>query len=53
MQASLALPQTQMSIDRDQIAAIERLIRPYLRHTPIVTVAAIAANTAIGANPMM
>src|SRR6516162_2193173 len=40
MQASLALPQTQMSIDRDQIAAIEWLIRPYVRHTPIVTVEA-------------
>jgi threonine dehydratase len=38
MQASPALPQTQRSIDRGQIAAVERLIRPYVRHTPIITV---------------
>ena len=40
MQASSALPQTQRSIDRDQIAAIEPLIRPYVRHTPIIAVEA-------------
>jgi threonine dehydratase len=38
MQASPTLPQTQRSIDRGQIAAVERLIRPYVRHTPIITV---------------
>jgi threonine dehydratase len=38
MQASSALPQTQRSIDRGQIAAVERLIRPYVRHTPIISV---------------
>jgi threonine dehydratase len=38
MQASSALPQTQRSIDREQIAAVERLIRPYVRHTPIIAV---------------
>jgi threonine dehydratase len=38
MQASSAVPQAQRPIDRDQIAAIERLIRPYVRHTPIITV---------------
>src|SRR5438105_12723533 len=38
MQAPFALPQTQMSVERDQIAAVERLIRPYVRHTPIITV---------------
>jgi threonine dehydratase len=26
------------SIDRDRIAATERLIRPYIRHTPVITV---------------
>src|SRR5882757_10701722 len=38
MQASSALPQTQMPVERDQIAAVERLIRPYVRHTPTITV---------------
>jgi threonine dehydratase len=38
MQASSAVPQTQRSIERDQIAAVERLIRPYVRHTPTITV---------------
>src|ERR1700680_493074 len=38
MQASSAVPQVHRPIDRDQIAAIERLIRPYVRHTPIITV---------------
>jgi len=38
MQASSALPQTHSSIGRDQIAAVERLIRPYVRHTPIIAV---------------
>jgi threonine dehydratase len=28
----------QALIDRDQIAATERLIRPYVRHTPVITV---------------
>lgn len=40
MRASSAVPETQSPIDRDQIAAVERLIRPYVRHTPIVTVEA-------------
>jgi threonine dehydratase len=38
MQASSAVPQTQRPVDRDQIAAVEALIRPYVRHTPIITV---------------
>ena len=38
MQASSAVPQTQKPVDRDQIAALEPLIRPYVRHTPIVMV---------------
>ena len=38
MQASSAPPRTQRWIDRDQIAAVERLIRPYVRHTPTITV---------------
>ena len=38
MQAFSALPKTQRSIDRDQIAAVEPLIRPYVRRTPIVAV---------------
>ncbi len=38
MQASSDPPQTQRSIDRDQIAAVEQLIRPYVRHTPIISV---------------
>src|ERR1700720_1954566 len=38
MQASSAVPQAQRPIDRDQIAAVERLIRPYVRHTPIIAV---------------
>ncbi len=40
MQASSALPQTQMFVDREQIAAVERLIRPYVRRTPIIAVEA-------------
>jgi threonine dehydratase len=31
-------PETRPSIDRDGIAATERLIRPYVRHTPAITV---------------
>jgi len=38
MQASPAVPQTQRPVDRDQIAAVERLIRPHVRHTPIIAV---------------
>ena len=38
MQASSALPQTHSSIGRDQIAVVEQLIRPYVRHTPIIAV---------------
>jgi threonine dehydratase len=38
MQDSFALPQTHRTIDRGQIAAVERLIRPYVRHTPIISV---------------
>jgi threonine dehydratase len=38
MQASSVVPQTQRSIERDRIAAVERLIRPYVRHTPTITV---------------
>ena len=40
MQASSAVPPTQRPIVRDQIAAVEPLIRPYVRHTPIITVEA-------------
>src|ERR1700722_13351593 len=32
--------QTPSSIDRTRIAETERLIRPYIRHTPVITVAA-------------
>jgi threonine dehydratase len=32
--------QTPSSIDRARIAETERLIRPYIRHTPVITVAA-------------
>jgi hypothetical protein len=38
MQASSVVPQTQRSIERDRIAAVERLIRPYVRHRPTITV---------------
>jgi threonine dehydratase len=38
MQASSVVPQTQRSIERDRIAAVERLIRPYVRLTPTITV---------------
>ena len=38
MQASSAATETQRPVDRDQITAVERLIRPYVRRTPIVTV---------------
>src|SRR5947209_3897152 len=38
MQASSAVPQTQRSIERDRIAGVERLIRPYVRHTSTITV---------------
>ena len=38
MQGSSAVPQTQRPVDRDQIAAVEPLIRPYVRRTPIITV---------------
>jgi threonine dehydratase len=38
MQASSAPPQTHRLVDRDQIAAAERLIRPHVRHTPIVVI---------------
>src|SRR5215831_15582645 len=38
MQASSAIPQTQRPVARDQIAAVEPLIRPYVRRTPIITV---------------
>src|SRR5215831_1495804 len=38
MQASSAIPQTQRPVARDQIAAVEPLIRPYVRHTPVITV---------------
>jgi threonine dehydratase len=38
MQASSAVPQTQRPVDRDQIATVEPLIRPYVRHTPVITV---------------
>src|SRR6516225_1138593 len=38
MQASSAVQQTQTPVDRDQIAAVEALIRPYVRRTPIITV---------------
>ena len=38
MQVSSAAPQTQRPVNRDQIAAAERLIRPYVRHTPIIMV---------------
>jgi len=38
MQASSAVAQTQRPVDRDQIAAVEALIRPYVRHTPVITV---------------
>ena len=38
MQASSAVAQTQRPVDRDQIAAVEALIRPYVRRTPIITV---------------
>ena len=40
MQASLIIPETQRPVDRDQIEAVEPLVRPYVRHTPIITVAA-------------
>ena len=38
MQASSAVPQTQRPVDRAQIATVEPLIRPYVRHTPIITI---------------
>jgi threonine dehydratase len=38
MQASSAVPETQRPVDREQIAGVEPLIRPYVRHTPIITV---------------
>src|SRR5205085_1935658 len=38
MQASPAVPRTKRAVDRDQIAAVERLIRPHVRHTPTITV---------------
>jgi threonine dehydratase len=38
MQASSAAAETQMPVERNQIAAIERLIRPYVRHTPTITI---------------
>src|SRR5215475_7842655 len=37
-EVSFAVTQTQRSVDRDEIAAIEQLIRPYVRHTPIITI---------------
>jgi len=40
MQASSARPQTKRRIDHDEIAAAERLIRPYVRHTPVIIVGA-------------
>jgi threonine dehydratase len=38
MPASSAVPETQRPVDREQIAGVEPLIRPYVRHTPIITV---------------
>src|SRR5690348_1538829 len=40
MQASSAVPEAQRPVDRDEIAAVERVIRPYVRHTPTITVEA-------------
>lgn len=38
MQASSAAAEAQSPVDREQIAAAERLIRPYVRRTPTITV---------------
>jgi threonine dehydratase len=51
MQASFAVPQTQRPVDPDQIAAVERLIRPYVRHTPIIAVD--ARDFGLDAPPLM
>jgi threonine dehydratase len=40
MQVSSAGSETPRTVDRDQIAAVEPLIRPYVRHTPIITLEA-------------
>lgn len=40
MQVSSAVPETQRPVTRDQVTAIERVIRPYVRHTPTITVEA-------------
>src|SRR5215472_5405633 len=40
MQVSSAGSETPRTVDRDQIAALEPLIRPYVRHTPIITLEA-------------
>ena len=37
MQPSSTIPEAQRPVDRDQITAAERLIRSYVRRTPIVT----------------